>query len=315
MPICEAGRPNHYRDSPEPRRFGTVSPHDPGLFSTVEECADQIVAGHRDGRYTPLWVANQLDALANNATDKLQGARAASGDVLAPRVRRVDIDVSIQAALGHFFASKLRAGVAYALSRRTGSVRRLREAVEAYIRARAAWTLAIEHGDVYRQDITVGGEPFLRGHWKDRLAAIIDDLGDMQAELASAASSEADDAPVVPLGRLEQPAPSMFYDHVPPATFTRGPSLPVGLTATCAESPQLSVRLHYRQLNQAERWQAVEMAERSGQFIAEIPAAVTDSPFAVQYFFEIRDRPDRAWMYPGLDASLANRPYVVVRQA
>jgi len=136
----------------------------------------------------------------------------------------------------------------------------------------------------------------------------------MQAELDNAASSGPADEPVVPLGQLEQPAPSMFYDHVAPATFRRGEPLPVELIATCAESPQLTVRLHYRQLNQAERWQAIDMAESSGQFTAEIPVAVTDSPFAVQYFFEIRDRPDRAWMYPGLDESLANRPYFVVRR-
>jgi hypothetical protein len=315
MPICEAGRPNHYRDSPEPRRFGTVSPHDPGLFSTVEECADQIVAGQRDGRYSPLWVANQLEALAHNAIGKLEGARAVSTDARAARFRRVDIDVSIQAALGRFFARKLWAGVAYALYARTGNVRRLREAVEAYSRAREAWIHAIEQGDAYGKDITVGGEPFLRGHWKDRLAAIDDDLGDMQAELDDAASSVVAGEPVVPLARLEQPAPSMFYDHAAPATFRRGEPLPVTLVATCADSPQITVRLHYRQLSQAEQWQSIEMAERSGQFTAEIPAAVTDSPFAVQYCFEIRDRPDRAWMYPGLDESLANRPYFVVRRA
>jgi hypothetical protein len=315
MPICEAGRPNHYRDSPEPRRFGTVSPHDPGLFSTVEECADQIVAGHRDGRYTPLWVANILDGLAEATLASIGEAERASQNPDDPAFRRLAIDVDIQAALGQFFAAKLRAGVGYALFNRTEKIAWLTEAVAAYEAAQSAWVDAIMAGQSYRDDITVGGEPFLRGHWKDRLAAIDDDLGDMRAELDNAASSEVDDVPVVPLSQLEQPAPSMFYDHVSPSMFTRGEPLPIALVTTCAESPEIAVRLHYRPLNQAERWQSVEMADCSGKFTAEIPAAVTDSPFAVQYFFEARDRPDRAWMYPGLDESLANRPYFVVGRA
>jgi hypothetical protein len=314
MPICEAGRPNHYRDSPEPRRFGTVSPHDPGLFSTIEECADQIVAGERDGRYTPLWVANRLDALADAARSSLDEAEHACQDRDDPAFHRLALDVDIQASLGHFFAAKLRAGVAYALYKRTGNVWRLGEAVAAYEAAQRAWVDAIVAGQSYRDDITVGGEPFLRGHWKDRLAAIDDDLGDMRTELERESMPDAEAEPGVPLGRLEPPVPSMFYDHVPSAAFRRGEPLPVGLIATCAESPRLSVRLHYRQLNQAEPWQSVEMVEGSGQFTAEIPSSSSDSPFAVQYFFEVRDRPDRAWLYPGLDETLSNRPYFMVPQ-
>jgi hypothetical protein len=56
------------------------------------------------------------------------------------------------------------------------------------------------------------------------------------------------------------------------------------------------------------------MFEDYGRFVGTIPAAVTDSPYPIQYYFELRDRPSRAWLYPGLDDSLANRPCFLVRQ-
>jgi hypothetical protein len=57
------------------------------------------------------------------------------------------------------------------------------------------------------------------------------------------------------------------------------------------------------------------MVEDYGRFSGTIPAGVTDSAYPVQYFFEVRDGADRAWLYPGLDATLSNRPYFVVRQS
>ncbi len=45
MPIVDAGRSQPYGDTPSPKRFGTVSPLDPEFFSTIEEFADELVAG------------------------------------------------------------------------------------------------------------------------------------------------------------------------------------------------------------------------------------------------------------------------------
>ncbi|MFN8633809.1 MAG: hypothetical protein U0893_08150 [Chloroflexota bacterium] len=315
MPILEAGRPNHYRDTPDPKRFGTVSPHDPGLFTTVEEYADQLVAGHRDGRYSPLWVAAQLDALAERAIALLADARAATPDPVAVEFRRLVADVSIQTALGRFFAAKLRAGVGYALYKRTDEVRLLAEAVAAYEAAQGAWVDAITAGQSYRDDITVGGEPFLRGHWSDRLAAIEDDLGDMRAELARVTDAAGDSsADLAPLTSLETPPPAVSYEHTPPATFERGQPLRVSLFAE-TDTSSLTVRLLCRPLNQALGYATVEMEGSHGQFYGTIPASATDTPYPIQYHFELRDGPTQAWLYPGLDETFSNRPYVVVRQS
>ena len=77
----------------------------------------------------------------------------------------------------------------------------------------------------------------------------------------------------------------------------------------------MSVRLHYRRLNQAESYEIVEMVAAGDRFSATIPADYTDSSYPLLYFFEVRQSPLQAWLVPGLDDTLANRPYYVVRQA
>jgi hypothetical protein len=74
------------------------------------------------------------------------------------------------------------------------------------------------------------------------------------------------------------------------------------------------VRLHYRHVNQAERYEVADM-ERVGEgYHAAIPGAYTDSPYPLQYFFGVRAADGAAWLSPGLASDLANRPYYLVRQ-
>jgi hypothetical protein len=65
-------------------------------------------------------------------------------------------------------------------------------------------------------------------------------------------------------------------------------------------------------VNQAERWQALDM-DRDGQgFKAAIPAEYTRSPFALEYYFELRRDAATAWLHPGLTDNLGNQPYFVL---
>jgi len=56
------------------------------------------------------------------------------------------------------------------------------------------------------------------------------------------------------------------------------------------------------------------MERRGDAWHATIPATYTDSPFPLQYYFEIREGADRASLYPGLAPDLAATPYFIVRQ-
>jgi hypothetical protein len=73
--------------------------------------------------------------------------------------------------------------------------------------------------------------------------------------------------------------------------------------------------LYYRHVNQAERYQTLELQNRGERFHGVIPASYTQSQYPLQYYFELKQGHEKAWLYPGLEANLMNQPYFVVRSA
>ena len=288
-----------YTDTPSPKTFGSTSPLDPQLFSRINDFADELLKGERSGKYSPIEVAQWLEDLAG-AT---RGANA----------RRVEIDVAIQAGLGKFFAAKFRAGVLYSIHERTGDRAALQEALKCYRAARAAWAALAETAKgVYVADITVGELPWLRGHWHERLPAIDADIALLEKRLPSAKPS---DDPKVraavaeATGHPQRPSPVMR--HRVSDRFQR--KQPLALEITCAAPA--SARLYYRHVNQAERWQSAVMDRTGPAHVGAIPGTYTDSPYPLQYYFELKSAPDRAWLYPGFPPDLAGPPYYIIRGA
>ena len=114
---------------------------------------------------------------------------------------------------------------------------------------RAAWVELIEQGRAYREDITVGGEPWLRGQWADRLPAIDDALGDMERELETSPAPEGPAA--APLASLDPVPPPHDYEHAPPASFRRGRPVPIELSVGTVDGGEVSARLRYRHVSDA----------------------------------------------------------------
>ena len=75
-----------------------------------------------------------------------------------------------------------------------------------------------------------------------------------------------------------------------------------------------AVKLFYRHVDQAERYQAVSMEARNGGYWAQIPASYTNTSYPLEYYFEIRESAENAWIYPGLSRALTAQPYFVVRR-
>jgi hypothetical protein len=48
-------------------------------------------------------------------------------------------------------------------------------------------------------------------------------------------------------------------------------------------------------------------------FKAEISATYTNSPYPLEYYFELRESPESACLFPGFNEKLDNQPYYVVR--
>jgi hypothetical protein len=333
MPIVDASRTHPYGDTPSPKRLGTVSPLDPEFFLGMDEFADELLKGGSSGKYSPAWVANRLDEHAETASARLQEARSKVRDVQSADFRCLAVDVTIQAGLGNFFAAKFRAGVLFALYERSHYQPALEAALKANRAARAAWEeLAGVAKGIYRDDITFGPDYFQRGHWLDRLPAMDADIADMEALLnkttgdgkaalkldpkvveqamhAVLAKPKHDDLPSLRFGAASQPPLAEF--HNPPPSFQRGQPLTI-----VAHAPKFAgVRLRYRHVNQAETWQMVAMEPAEKKYRAVIPVAYTDSPFPLQYHFQIRAETGMTRLYPGLHPGWHGQPYFVVRQA
>jgi hypothetical protein len=297
----------HYYDTPEPKRFGTVTPLDPELFLTVEETA----RGLDDGRYSALEVAGWLEALAADAMRHLEPIATVSSEGSAD-ARRLVADVCIEAALGRFFAGKLRAGVGYERDRSARDPDALRGALAAHRSARDAWADAVAAAEgVYVRDLTYGPQAWLRGTWADRLPAIDADLRALEA-LVDALGP--DRRPVAPGTMASAAGPPRLpgLSHRPPDGFEPGRDLTISLETDGARP--VGVALRFRHLDQSQPYREVEMTPGGDRFTASIPGAYADGVYPIQYAFVVRDG-ERARRYPGLGPELSDQPYVVVRPA
>ncbi|GAA2093792.1 hypothetical protein GCM10009841_03760 [Microlunatus panaciterrae] len=311
MPIAGGAHSDHYTfDTAEPTTFGGVSSFDPTLFDRINDHADDLLAGRCSGRYTPVETAQWLERLADEAADSLEEADAKITDENDPRYRRLAVDVKVQLNLARFFAAKNRAGLSYALYERTREPGHLVAAVAVYQVARDAFARIVDTTTgVYRSDVTFGNRLSEHGHWADRLPGVDSDLDALKAE-AEQAGAGAGTAAIYPPQPPRSSRPGV--NHRPPNSFSRGAEVPLEVSL---ETPlEGGVSLHYRHLNQGEDWVVTEMVGDGERQAASIPACYTDSAYPLTYFFTVHHRTGDAWLVPGLDRTLSNQPYHVVRQ-
>ena len=95
--------------------------------------------------------------------------------------------------------------------------------------------------------------------------------------------------------------------HTAPQAFHPG----VGVALAVQNTAATAAILHYRHVDQAERWTSTPMTGKGGHFEGLIPAAYTASPYPLQYYFEFRGG-NGAWSHPAFNASLSNPPYFAV---
>jgi hypothetical protein len=308
QPMAVEPRPNPYGDTPSPKTFRFVSPLDPQLFATIDEWAGVLLSGEPSAKYSPVDAARWIETLAAGAERDL----ARAGRPTTAEARRAAIDVAMQIAVGRFFAAKFRAGVLYAIHARSGHRRAFDEAVAAYRRARAAWAAAVDRAaGVYADDLSVSDRFSERGQWRDRLASIDADIASLSPQPAPEAAIAADRVDVAVGAALNTAGPPVVScTHTPPSRVARGAAVPLDLNVGAGQGVTQAI-VHYRRVNQAERWQQAAMRVDGRAWRGTIPAGYTDSPYALQYYFEARDAA-HAWLWPGLTPALTGQPYYVV---
>jgi hypothetical protein len=228
-------------------------------------------------------------------------------------------DVLIQNGLGQFFAAKLRSGVLYEIYQQTGDAHAGKLALEHYRKARDCWAaMARRAQTIYEPNITYGDVPIRQGHWIDRLPAIDKDVNAMETALHSKStpqgSSQERAQQAIRAVRQTPHRVSIPCSHTPQDAFQPGQPLPLALTLSelsTHESPSAAL-LHYRHVNQGERWRSIDMVRADNAFRSSIPGEYTRSPFPLQYYFELRRGSSDAWLYPAFNATLSNQPYFAI---
>jgi len=262
----------------------------------MSDFARELLGDERSGKYSPIEVAQHLEDLSSTGGD----------------LSRAGIDVEIQAELGRFFAAKFRSGVLYSIYEQTSDRRAIEAALNLYRKARTVWAqMAARTKVVYAADLSASDKVSERGQWADRLAGIDQDIAAMEARVAAAKmSSDSRVASAIEHALSEARRELVPFRHTSPRGFRAkaAVALEIAGRATLA-------RLYYRHVNQAERWESVEMEGRDSSFHASIPAGYTDSPYPLQYYFELKQGPEKAWLYPGFDRDWMNLPYVVLEKS
>jgi hypothetical protein len=146
---------------------------------------------------------------------------------------------------------------------RTGDPQAREEALNAYRTGRQAWAILAEKGVVYAADTSYGPQPWLRGHWLDRLPAIDQDQADIEKARPEAAGGNAAQAIAVVRACPKRAAPACH--HVSAKTFR--PGEPLGIT--------LSFSLKDRQVSLSDITVG-ENPQLRGHWLARLPAIDAD---------------------------------------
>jgi hypothetical protein len=299
-----------YGDSPSPHNVGAISPLDPQLFSTIDQHAKELVSGDKDARYSPLEVADWLDTMADRSTQALAVAHSmARSRSELPAFRQIEEDILILNALGRYYANLFRAALFYSLHDLTGDPAAASLSLIAYRKARDSWTrMAKRASKIYSADVSYGDVPFRRGHWADRMPFIDQDMVALEKHFASASVQRPIVGSATEKAAKVRSRPVLAVEHSAPASFDRGINL--NLTFTASPTAKEAI-LWYRHVNQGERWLSIAMRTSGNSHAASIPGSYTNSPYPLQYYFELRTA-ETAVLHPSFNSTLSNQPYYAV---
>jgi hypothetical protein len=300
-----------YKEMTAPYIVSRVSPLDPQLFASIEDHVGDLYAGKPISRYSPTETIGWLDDVTTAADAALTKAKAQVPPSAAVEFHRWEEDIRITIGQGRFFAGKLRTALYHEIWKRGGPETAATLAMDTQMKARDAWAqMADRAAKVYVADITYGEIPLRHGSWQDRLPAIDHNIANLKDALAQPRPAPADPkgAAALAFAKSRPVRPVIAAQHKPPQTFTPGAALTVHL----ASAPAKAAKLWYRHVYQGERWASVAMTGDSNNWQAAIPADYTQSPYPLQYYFELDTGAPLTAMVPGFNATRSNTPYYSV---
>ncbi len=318
QPIVNESDEAIFSDNPAPKVFGNVSPHDPQLFSRMNEFASALLEGEELAKYSPLIVAQWLEDIANAATQNLNEAASLVTDKSDVEFRRFYHDIKIQCGIASFFANKMRTAVLWHLYEGSGDTAALLEAIKHYTTARDVWVKMAEDAKlVYVENVSFGNWETQSGHWINRIPRIEADIADMKEALAKARvngnklSKRKSVSTAIQRVKSRPQIPAMNGQHTPAKNFLPGDPIKIELELM---GEAKGVDLYYRHVNQAVEWKVVRMDKKGLQCKTVIPTEYTKTRYPMQYYFAIDMGEAGKAIFPGLDENQANTPYFIVHQ-
>jgi len=300
-----------YGDSPAPHNVSAISPLDPQLFTTIAEHADNLINNKPDPRYSTSEVILSLESLVATSSTALAKARTSAGaKARTPEFRRAEEDILILNGLGSFYADLFRTGLFCSIHEKTGDPAAAQQSLAAYRKARQTWAdFSARAKSVYANNVSYGRPEFRRGHWADRLGAIDADLAALEKFYASATVKTTSAADVLHRAQTSATRQPIVARHAPPDSFHPGSDLSLVIN-----TPQASdAILWYRHVTHGERWRSMPMRHSAGSHSASIPADYTNSPYPLQYYFELRTA-NAATLHPPLNSTFSNQPYYAIHK-
>ena len=302
-------------DLKKPSRFGMSTTCDPQLLMSPQELAKSIFNKTVINRISPLTMANWLENFSKNAKKYIPISKKILKEK-NPSLKRLLVDIIIQASIGQFFAEKFRSACfwEYYLLSKNNDVGN--KALEKYIRARDQWRIAGEVSkEIYLPDLTYGPQSWLRGRWDDRLPAIDEDIYEMKKILNSKKNQNKfqNISVIKNLKKMEgwKNFQKIEIFHISPKNFIQNKK--ILLTCSTKFKKNLFGYLHYRHVNQSIKWKKIKLNKEVKNFTANIPAAYTKTSFPIQYYFEFIDNKISS-LSPGFAKDLSNQPYYLLRQ-
>ena len=202
---------------------------------------------------------------------QLGGAAAEASGKDRPEYRRMAIDVDPGGARP-VLRREVPSGVLYRIYEQTGDRAALEDWLKPYRAARAAWAELANRAKASMFPILRSGNPQLRGHWLDRLPAIDTDIALVAARLEKAGvgapSAVVESAIAEALGRPVRA--EIACAHVAPSRFRPGHALELEIAPA---KKVAGVRLFYRHVTQAERFESVAMTAAGSRWRGAVQGA------------------------------------------
>ena len=302
-----------YSDSPAPHNVSAINPLDPQLFSTIDQHAKDLVNGTKNARYSPGEVIEWLETMVSISTKSLAAARLSSGSrAKSPEFCQIEEDILIVNALGLYYANLFRAALFYSIYEQTGDATAAAQSLAAYRKGRDAWANIAERADkIYSTDISYGDIPIRRGHWADRLPEIDRDLRALEKYFSDKPTQRSSAGEAIQQANKVSRRRMVEVKHTAPDAFHSGDDLHLAMIPPASVAKSV---LWYRHVNHAERWVSAPMHKTGNAQSAFIPGSYTNSPYPLQYYFELHTA-DAATLHPPFNATFSNQPYYVIMSA